>query len=191
MPKRDAQYMVDRREEIIDATQACLIRSGLAGLSTTAICEEAGISMGALYTHFGTKDEILLAMAERSARRRREALSFRSLKELRQYFLAQAEAATSRKTKDSFRIDLELLVAAYSDERIAKALLPFRNSNDLTDAIKTLQANGEIHKSVDPQAAATALEAVLMGVRVLSLVGGRPATAYRDSLEVLLDSFMD
>jgi AcrR family transcriptional regulator len=191
MPKRDAQYMDDRREEIIDATQACLIRDGLAGLSTTSICKEAGISMGALYTHFATKDDILLAIAERSARRRREALSFRSVKELRQYFVAQAEAATSRKTKDSFRVDLELLVAAYSDERIAKALLPFRNSNDMAKAIEALQSNGEIHSSVDPQAAATALEAVLMGVRVLSLVGGRPASAYRDSLEILLDSFSD
>jgi AcrR family transcriptional regulator len=191
MPKRDEKYMVDRRDEILDATQACLVRNGLAKLSTTALCEEAGISMGALYTHFSTKDEILVALAERSAQRRREALTFHSLKELRQHFVAQAEAATSRKTKDAFRVDLELLVASYSDERIAKALLPFRNSNDLAQALKALQATDEIDSKVDPQAAATALEALLMGVRVLSLIGGRPASSYRDSLEILLDSLTD
>ena len=66
MPKRDENYMADRRDEILDAAVRCLLRTGLAGLSTTAICKEAGVSMGALYTHFSTKEDVIQGIAVRA-----------------------------------------------------------------------------------------------------------------------------
>jgi AcrR family transcriptional regulator len=187
MPKRDNQYMSDRRDEIIDATLACLVRTGLPGLSTNAICEEAGISMGALYTHFGTKDEILLALADRSIQRRRDKLDFRSGAALRRHFLAAVESVTSEKAKGGFRVDLELIVAGSRDEKIGKALLPFRSNRDLVVALKTLQSAGELRAEVDPEAAATAIEALLLGARLLGLIGRKSAANYRHAMELLLD----
>jgi AcrR family transcriptional regulator len=188
MPKRDTRYMTDRRDEIIDATLACLIRSGLTGLSTNAICEEAGISMGALYTHFASKDEILSALAERSIRRRAEKLEFRTGAAMRRYFLAAVESVTAEKAKAGFRVDLDLIVAGSRDEKIGKALLPYRNNRDLVDELKALKAAGELRAQVDPEVAATAIDGLLLGARLLALIGGKSAANYRHAMELLLDN---
>lgn len=190
MPKRDTSYMTDRRDEIIDAALACLIRTGLRGLSTTAICEEAGISMGALYTHFASKDEVLVGLAQRAFERRREGFRFRSGAAMKRHFLESTAAVTTEKSKDTFCVDLELIVAGRRDAAIAKVLQPFQSDEDLVAAIKALQASGEIRKDVDAQTAATAIDALHAGTMVLALLGGRSSTAYRNAMALLLDSML-
>ena len=82
MPKRDANYMSARREKIVDAALAVMNREGSAALSTPALCREAGISTGALYTHFKSKDDVYEAVAERALRRRQEDFDFHDAQEL-------------------------------------------------------------------------------------------------------------
>ena len=188
MPKRDKQYMAERRDEILDATMRCLSRSGLAGLSTTALCEEAGVSMGALYTHFASKDEILQALVLRSARARREKLDFSSFAALRRHFLEMVEPVTTAKSRGDFRADLELVIAASSDEQLAKLLQPLRDTRPLANAIRALKVAGEVRRDVDPEAAATALDAMMWGTYLMAMIGGRSPAIYRASLLLLIDS---
>jgi AcrR family transcriptional regulator len=61
MPKRDALYMENQREMIARAALECMLEKGLAATSTREICVQAGISKGALYAHFKTREEIVLA----------------------------------------------------------------------------------------------------------------------------------
>jgi AcrR family transcriptional regulator len=61
MPKRDLAYMQGQREAIARAALKVLLEKGIYGTSLRDICEAAGISMGALYVHFATKDEAVLA----------------------------------------------------------------------------------------------------------------------------------
>lgn len=180
--------MAERRDEILDATMKCLSRSGLAELSTTEICAEAGISMGALYTHFGSKDEILQALAVRSTRLRQEKLEFPSLAALRRHFLDMLEGATTGKGRGGLRVDIELVLAASGDEHRVKLTQPLRDFRPLANAIRALRAAGEVNRDVDPDAAATALDAIVWGAGVMALIGGRPPALYRASLLLLLDS---
>lgn len=55
----------DTIEVIFEATARILERDGRAGLSTNAIAELAGISIGTLYHYFPSKEAILVAMARR------------------------------------------------------------------------------------------------------------------------------
>jgi AcrR family transcriptional regulator len=55
----------DTIEVIFEATARILERDGRTGLSTNAIAELAGISIGTLYHYFPSKEAILVAMARR------------------------------------------------------------------------------------------------------------------------------
>jgi AcrR family transcriptional regulator len=52
------------RRALLDATAACLIQQGYQGTTTTAVCERAGVSEGALFRHFPTKQTLLSVVAE-------------------------------------------------------------------------------------------------------------------------------
>lgn len=61
MPKRDAKYMRDQREAIARAALDVLLEKGLYATSLRDICKAAGVSTGAFYNHFKTKDGLVLA----------------------------------------------------------------------------------------------------------------------------------
>ncbi len=54
-----------RREELIEATLAVLADRGLAGATTRAITERAGLALGAFHYAYASKDELLAAVMER------------------------------------------------------------------------------------------------------------------------------
>lgn len=64
MPKRDARYMEEQREMIARAALRCMLEKGVAATSTREVCNYAGISKGALYVHFKTREDIIVAAAE-------------------------------------------------------------------------------------------------------------------------------
>ncbi len=65
------QYLqgAQRSEQIADAALAVIAESGLRGFTTKAIAEHVGISDGAIFKHFKSKSEIVLAAMERLEQR--------------------------------------------------------------------------------------------------------------------------
>ncbi|HKT78058.1 MAG TPA: TetR family transcriptional regulator [Sphingobium sp.] len=61
MPKRDDIYMGEQRTAIARAALKVLLEKGVYATSLRDICMEAGISIGALYTHFANKSEAITA----------------------------------------------------------------------------------------------------------------------------------
>jgi AcrR family transcriptional regulator len=61
MPKRDEAYMEGQRLAIARAALEVLLEKGVYATSQRDICKAAGISIGALYTHFRTKEEAIVA----------------------------------------------------------------------------------------------------------------------------------
>lgn len=188
MPKRDDEYMAHRREKILDAAVTCMTQAGLAGLSTTAICEAAQISMGALYTHFATKDEIVLGLAERAVQRRRETFNFETAADMRRRLLLMAEQMGRKDAREGTRVDIELFAASYSDPRIAAALEPLWDFSGFAKVLERLKSAGELRPEVSAKALATAIESHLMGAMIFGFVGAGSAKMRRDALALLLDS---
>jgi len=56
-----------RRDQILDAAEHLVARRGWAQTSFAEICREAGVSNGVLTYHFTDKEDLLLALYERSA----------------------------------------------------------------------------------------------------------------------------
>ncbi|WP_052663831.1 TetR/AcrR family transcriptional regulator [Psychromicrobium lacuslunae] len=60
MPKVSEQYRKERRREIMSAVLKCFARKGIKATSITDIITESGLSAGAIYGHFGNKEELVL-----------------------------------------------------------------------------------------------------------------------------------
>lgn len=69
MPKRDDSHMDARRNLIIDGLLASVRQKGLANTSTKDVSAACGLSIGSIYAHFKSKDEILHAATRRSNQR--------------------------------------------------------------------------------------------------------------------------
>lgn len=69
MPKRDDAHMDARRNQIIDGLLASVRKKGLANTSTQDVAAACGMSVGSIYVHFKSKDEILHAATRRSNQR--------------------------------------------------------------------------------------------------------------------------
>lgn len=78
LPEGHALSRAERRDQqtqrIMDAAKSCFQRSGFQGASMHSICSEAGMSPGALYRYFPSKESIIEAITE--ADRREDAQIF-------------------------------------------------------------------------------------------------------------------
>lgn len=64
MPKRSAEHMQARRQQILEAAWRCFAREGFHATSMDQVIAEAGLSAGAVYGHFRGKDELIGAGAQ-------------------------------------------------------------------------------------------------------------------------------
>ncbi|WP_374457972.1 TetR/AcrR family transcriptional regulator [Nocardioides sp.] len=134
MTSTQRRTQAQRREgtigALLDATVASLAERGYAGTSTAAVCAEAGVSQGALFRHFPTRQALLVATAEHVAGRQVEA--FRALgaagvdtADEVNAVLGHLRALVLSPVNQTWR---ELLVAARADDSLRAALLPARES---------------------------------------------------------------
>lgn len=64
MPKVSQQYRDARREQILAAARRCFVRDGFHATSMQNLFAEAGLSSGAVYRYFSSKEDVILAIAE-------------------------------------------------------------------------------------------------------------------------------
>ena len=63
MPRVTPEHTAARRQQILDAAQACFLRDGFHQTTMADIQRESGLSAGAIYLYFKSKDDIILALA--------------------------------------------------------------------------------------------------------------------------------
>ena len=61
MPKITDAHIEARRQQILEAARACFARQGFHQTSIQDICNESGLSPGAVYRYFPSKDHIIAA----------------------------------------------------------------------------------------------------------------------------------
>ena len=65
-PKVSEAYLEQRRQQILDAAVACFSQHGFHEATLADICERAGLSRGAVYHYFKSKEDIIDGIRERS-----------------------------------------------------------------------------------------------------------------------------
>lgn len=66
MPKRDESHMAAVRQQILDAARAVFDRKGVADAVMSDIAAEAGLSVGSIYVHFRSKEDVLTRLIEQA-----------------------------------------------------------------------------------------------------------------------------
>lgn len=90
------------RERVLEAALSEFVGKGFAGTTIDAIAEVAGFTKGAVYSNFGSKDDLFFALLDQQVSRRIEAVT------------ALADAAATRPT---FAAIGELLMQGLRDNR--------------------------------------------------------------------------
>jgi AcrR family transcriptional regulator len=68
MPKVTQQHRDARRGQILAAARRCFLRDGFHATSMQDLFAEAGLSSGAVYSYFASKDDVIVAIAEENMR---------------------------------------------------------------------------------------------------------------------------
>ncbi|WP_393072943.1 TetR/AcrR family transcriptional regulator [Streptomyces sp. LN704] len=178
MPKVTQEYMDARRAQILDAARRCFLRDGFHSTSMQDLFAESGLSAGAVYRHFASKNEMITAIVEENMRdvlalvnsvaRNRPSSSIGDL---------IADVLDIVKTKTAEENIAGLSVLAWSESlrnpSLAKQFddLMTQMRSALTDVIRENQQSGSLTRAVSPEAIAATLMCVLPGY-ILQLTMG-------------------
>ncbi|MGI5134069.1 MULTISPECIES: TetR/AcrR family transcriptional regulator [unclassified Streptomyces] len=178
MPKVTQEYMEARRKQILDAARRCFLRDGFHSTSMQDLFAESGLSAGAVYRHFASKNEMITAIVEESIRdvldmvhsaaRNRPSSSVGAL---------MAEVLEIVKTKTAEQNIAGLSVLAWSESLRNPSLagqfddLMTQMRSALTDVVREHQQSGNLTREASPEAIASALVCILPGY-ILQLAMG-------------------
>lgn len=150
MPKRDLAYMQGQRDAIARAALGVMLEKGLHETSLRDICEAAGISMGALYVHFASKDEAVVAAFDLDNHERRFKRRH-PRPETRAEFLDQvredcrrvwADPLERRRGRLSLQFTAEMALAVENTPGLSDIYQHFRQ--EARDDLEHLVAKGEV-----------------------------------------------
>ena len=171
MPKITEAKRESRRQQILDAALTCFSRDGFHATTTADIVRESGVSQGALYLYFATKDDIVVALADD---RHQGEVFLNALAKSEQdpvaglMLLVELYGKTlgDPRRADMRRVGIQGWAEALRNERIrasvTSGLATVRAA--LVRLIERGQRLGEVRGDLDPQAAARIMIATFQGL---------------------------
>jgi AcrR family transcriptional regulator len=196
MPKVSPAHEQQRRDQILAAAMACFARQGYHATSMDDVVRQSGLSVGALYTYFPSKEDLFLALAE--------SRSEQTLRYLNELF--RRPGPLEQKSQQAIDYFFELL----SDEFVplARVNLEFWSQAAKSDRVQAWQSrrcdmlrqfyvwllgqaqrDGEIRADVDIAAAAELLMALNEGILTMYVAG--VGSVPRDALKAAYVAFVN
>lgn len=177
MPKVTEAHLESRRDQILGAAHKCFARNGFHQTTMQDIFKEAGLSAGAVYNYFSSKEDIIEATSQKWKERR--AASFlrlgekdKRLEELLNLFAAYLQDITKPESQDRIRLGVQLWGEALRNSRIQHSM---RTTWDVflegvMNTIRTAQGKGEIAPNLDAEASARLLLAIYYGLMLQKII---------------------
>jgi AcrR family transcriptional regulator len=195
MPKVTEEHRLARRRQIVAAARRCVIEQGFHKTTMADVIRESGLSAGAVYGYFKSKEEIVAAIAE-------EALS--TVDELFQKILATEQAVTpllaleaainhvvviaERPGGDVTRVGVQAWAEALHNPAIkAVAAEKYGQIREKFEAVaRRAQADGTVDADADPRHVAQVLFGLIPGFILQRLiVGDVTPESYTEGLRAL------
>lgn len=163
-----------RREEILEAAKIVFVREGYFDTRLVDIAEEAGCSVGTVYTYFDGRDQLLYAVLEsvetdmraRSSRPREGASP------------AEVLAITNREYLQSYRRNAQFMALLEQVSQVQPTFRELRKERARRFAsrnaewLKRLQLEGQVAAAVDVEMMAIALSAMVSRLAYATWVDG-------------------
>jgi len=151
------------REKILDAAFQEIYRHGFQAASLNNILANTGLTKGALYHHFPTKDDLGHAVIDEVVREGLDAMVFAPLRESEEPFEALLDVIRTKAARtdaDNVKLGCALnnLMQEMSplDARFKKRLNGVLTTwqDAVEEALRRAQKQGRVRRDVDPRAAA-------------------------------------
>jgi AcrR family transcriptional regulator len=173
MPRITDAQRTARRQQIVEAAAACFGRNGFHQTTMRDICEEAGLSPGAVYSYFDGKDDLIATVAAEGRASTRELFDhvraehsgLSAVEAAFGYVFQQMNTdAGLRATRLSVRLwgehlDLDALQNVLDQGYASTAGL-------VTDLLREARSQGAIDDAVDSKHLARLVVAVYQGLAV-------------------------
>lgn len=187
-----AESQARTRTKLCETAQRLFLRDGYHATSLEKVADAAGFSKGAVYSNFGSKDELCLVVldalyAERITRIAEVFTTGTTIEERLQAFEAYAETMIGDAPRTRFEVEFAL--QARKDPELRQELA--RRANSVVDALRGLidhQAEELGLRPVLPtENVARALLSLGVGLGVQRFVDGEPSiSVLTDTMRVLL-----
>lgn len=196
MPKVTEEHRLARRQQIVAAARLCVVEQGFHKTTMADVIRESGLSAGAVYGYFKSKEEIVAAIAE-------EALS--SVDELFEKILATEEPLSPLAALETALNHIvsvaerpggdvtKVAIQAWSEALRNPAIMATAQSKytqlrgHFEDVARRAQADGTVDASVDPRHIAQVLFGILPGfILQRLLIGDVSPDSYTAGLRALL-----
>lgn len=177
MPKISDQRRAERRAQIIDAARRCFQRDGVQATTMDAIIRASGLSSGAVYGYFKSKEELTLASLSANLAGLREALApFLQDPPPPPEFLARVAqlivSYSGREGYDSRVVAVMGWGEAQRSEAFRHVLRQFYSGfrTQLRDVAVSWQQRGLIASNAETEAVALATMSLLLGFVAQSVI---------------------
>lgn len=184
----------ETRTRIMDAAEACFAQQGYSATGVAEVCERAGLSKGAFYHHFASKQALFVELLNRWLSRLEAQWqgtgSLASNAPEKLHAMAGMIGAIFRQAKGQFPIFLEFWTQAQRDPVLWEATIaPYRRYRGLFAAmIEEGIAQGNL-APVDPDLAAQVIVSLAVGLLLQGLLdpeGANWGQTAQDSVHLLL-----
>jgi AcrR family transcriptional regulator len=171
MPRVTEEHLEARRRQILDAAVACFARDGFHRTTIPDIAREAGLSAGAMYRYFESKDELIEAIADERHAREREGLeSVRGVSDPAAALAALAREFFGLLDDPDERLRRRVGVQVWAEALRNPAILALVRRGagqplaELTRVVRSAQQGGQLPAELDPAATARVLMSAFYGL---------------------------
>lgn len=193
MPKVSQQYLDERRDHILAAARRCFVRDGFQATSMQDLFDETGLSSGAVYRYFASKDAMIIAIAEQNIRDvialAHDLATQQSGTSIGETIARVVETVQAKHAADDIgALAIQVWAECMRNPALADqfAGLMRQVQDELAVAVAAQQRRGEVSADAPAEAVAAVLLAIVPGVLVqLALVGSPALAAVPDALRVL------
>lgn len=168
MPKVSEERKTERRDQILEGARRCFAEHGYEGATVTKLEREIGLSRGAIFNYFPSKEELFLELAARDTKRVSEVFLDQGLEGVLHEILDFDPSWLS--------VYLELVRRARTDPAFRKRLENRETEFVLANRARVEEAQraGEIRDDLDPKSLGIFVNLVLHGLMVQRATGEDP-----------------
>jgi AcrR family transcriptional regulator len=179
MPKVSEQHRSDRRDQIVTAAWQCVAREGFHKTTMADVIRESGLSAGAVYGYFRSKDDIIAAIADRAVGTVDDVFDdllsrdrAPSIPEAVHALTSRAVAMAQAEEGDITRVALPVWAEALRNEAIHATVSSKygRIRSRFRELVERLQSDGRVDPGADPAAVAQVLFGLMPGFMLQRLM---------------------
>jgi AcrR family transcriptional regulator len=173
MPKVVPEYKEAAKSKIVEAARVIFAKKGYHDATMDDVAKEVGVSKGALYSYFKSKEDLLKEISLQSHQTLRTILVETSACENLEATLEQVYTIITEKYMGNLQTHFEIIALASHDSKIRKIIYEDyqKDIEAVEKFIEKKKEHGDIRDDINARALAGLFEALYIGTLAKLLVG--------------------